>query len=55
MCGRVAVEAIGIIDNDSCEDAKGDGPFQLENLEDYMREYLQLNLLKVLYLHLFAL
>ncbi len=33
MRDRVAVEAVGVVDSDACEDGEGDGPFELEGFE----------------------
>ena len=48
MGDRIAIESVGIIDGDSCEDGEGDGALQLEGLDDCIDGGLQLNLLKVL-------
>jgi hypothetical protein len=29
----VAVEAVGVVDGDACEDGEGDGSFEFEGLE----------------------
>ena len=53
MLGWILVEAYSIIDDDSGGEGEGDGTFELEVFDDYIRGGVQLNLLKVLNLHLF--